>query len=790
MENEMSSRLPSGVVRHDRAETHAQGPWSDLALHTIGWKAFQDLCAQVAEETLRRPVQIFREAQDGGQDAVFTVVNSNGSSDATIQCKHSSDAGRRLKLSDLSDEIESVKALVLLGQATTYVLMTNMGVDAPTAAKIRQALRKAGVQKPHVLGKQYLVLAIRRSSRLRAMVPQVYGLGDLSAILDQRMVEQTRALLDQWIPKLNRYVPTEAHRKAVRALTEHGVVLLLGNPSSGKSTIGAILSTIATDEPNVTVLKLESPGEFSRTWQPHDKQRFFWIDDAFGSNVVRNDFVQDWTSAFVKMEAAIARGNRFLLTSRRHIYEAAKQGLGQRNLSHFRDGTAVVNVGALTPEERAQILYNHIAFGEQSSAWKASVKDELADVAAVDVFLPGVAERLGNPVFTKRLRPTKENLVDFMEKPREHLVETINDLDVALRAALMLIYVHQGTLPRGESSDNASIAVSAAMDTPLPRIQSSLSQLNGSFVQVVRSEGSEVWTFAHPTISDAVTVILESQPHMIEALVRGAPIEKILSDFVCEGAQVVTDAPEIPHSLDDVLVARLCNAKDDLRTNFAIFSFLNTRATDEVVRKTVNADPTFLSRETWRTHRLSGNPKLRVHARAHRLGILDAEQREWASDLMETAGREDFDLSFTDDEDMMAVISPTRLFEFGFRLGSDVPEKLIPKIKEAADDADEDDPENSFEHIAASIGSIENISSLSDRAHALLDDAREQMSEAIAALKRRKRERDEDHSDEWDFMSSEPKKLSEEPTKSATTKRSIFADVDQGHQLPLHGQNQ
>ncbi|MGO8126410.1 hypothetical protein GR211_05135 [Rhizobium leguminosarum] len=218
MEIEMSSRLPSGAVRHDRAETHAQGPWSDLALHTIGWKAFQDLCAQVAEETLRRPVQIFREAQDGGQDAVFTVVNSTGSSDAIIQCKHSSDAGRRLKLSDLSDEIESVKALVLLGQAKTYVLMTNMGVDAPTAAKIRQALRKAGVQKPHVLGKQYLVLAIRRSSRLRAMVPQVYGLGDLSAILDQRMVEQTRALLDQWIPKLNRYVPTEAHRKAVRAL--------------------------------------------------------------------------------------------------------------------------------------------------------------------------------------------------------------------------------------------------------------------------------------------------------------------------------------------------------------------------------------------------------------------------------------------------------------------------------------------------------------------------------------------------------------------------------------------
>ncbi len=356
----------------------------------------------------------------------------------------------------------------------------------------------------------------------------------------------------------------------------------------------------------------------------------------------------------------------------------------------------------------------------------------------------------------------------------------------------MLIYVHQGVLPRGELSDDASVAISVAMDTPLPRIQASLPQLNGSFVQVVRSEASEVWTFAHPTISDALTVILESQPHMIEALVRGATIEKILSDFVCEGAQVLTDAPEIPHTLDDVLVARLCTAKDDPRTNFAIFSFLNNRATDEVVRKAISADPTLLSRETWRTHRLSANPKLRVHAKAHRLGILDAERREWASDFMESVGRDDFDLSFTDHEDMMAVIPPTRLFEMGFRLGSDGLERLIPQIKTAADDADEDDPESGFEHISASIDSIENISPLSGRTRALIENARQHMAEAIKAIERRKEEREEDHSDEWDVMASEPKKLSQQPQETVAEtekKRSIFADVDQGHKLPLHGPN-
>ena len=71
------------------------------------------------------------------------------------------------------------------------------------------------------------------------------------------------------------------------------------------------------------------------------------------------------------------------LTSRRHIYQRAKPLLGQRNLAAFVDWRAVVDVGALTGAERAQILYNHVAFGGQAPAWKASVKPCLDAVAEV-----------------------------------------------------------------------------------------------------------------------------------------------------------------------------------------------------------------------------------------------------------------------------------------------------------------------------------------------------------------------------------------------------------------------
>lgn len=175
----------------------AQGPWTSFALHTLGWKAFQDLSAQVCEEVLGRTVSIYREAQDGGQDAVFLMGSATKpkASVGTVQCKFTSDAGRRLRVSDLNPEEGVVRELVASGQADTYVFLTNMGVDAPVAVSLRARLVGMGVKFPHILGGEFLTWSIRRSAHLRALVPRVYGLGDLSTILDERRATQTKHLL-------------------------------------------------------------------------------------------------------------------------------------------------------------------------------------------------------------------------------------------------------------------------------------------------------------------------------------------------------------------------------------------------------------------------------------------------------------------------------------------------------------------------------------------------------------------------------------------------------------------
>jgi hypothetical protein len=772
------------TVEHDpsvfvpQRERRAHGPWSDLALHTIGWRAFQDLCSQVCEVALGRPVEIFREAQDGGQDAVFLIPSLTDTLPiGTVQCKHTSDAGKALKAGDLSAEFDNVEELVKAGQADTYAFMTNMSVDAPTAAAMRTKLRALGVRKPHILGRQYIVRVIRSSGRLRALVPQVYGLGDLTSIIDERLSEQSRALLESWIPKLRTYVPTQAHRDAVNAITKHGLVLLLGNPSSGKSAIGAIVSTIASENPDNTVLALTSPRDFEAGWNPNDPGRFFWIDDAFGSNVLRDDYVQDWTSAFSKLRAAIKHGNRFLLTSRKHIYEAARRRLGQRNLAQFADGSAVVDVGELTFEEKAQILYNHINFGGQSQSWRSSVKPHLAAVAAVDDFLPGIAERLGDANFTKGLAPRESSLVRFMKEPTEHLIDTVSALDDQLQAALYLVYVHQAGFDPNDYDASAADAVAELTGITLAKIQDCFAELNGSFLKLSGAK----WSFAHPTISDALTEILRQKPHMMAALIRGATINTILSSFTCEGSPLIRDALLIPSTLDDALVARLSRTPDERQPNWMLFHFISYRASDAVFTKLILRFPNLLQRSCWQTDVLANDPKICAYGRAHKIGLLPDTLRHEAAENLESAALSEFDVSFFADLETLALILPLRLVGLGLALRTVVLPSLEERIDEIAADADlDEEPENLFKKLLGLLDLLEEIGGdLDDDATSLIDDARDQVKRAITKLEERKRERDEESEDDTDWTHIVTKKK-EDPSYSETTtkKRSVFDDID------------
>jgi len=754
--------------------SETQAYHADFALHTLGWKAFQDLCAQVMEEELKTTVSVYREAQDGGQDAVFLAKSLDGLTlVGSVQCKFSSKPEQRLRPSDITGELQHVEQLVAKKMAAIYYFITSMGVDADVARKIREELSARGVMQPHVVGKEWLLGKVKSSPRLRALVPRVYGLGDLSTILDERCAAQTLALLGDYQKALNVYVPTAPHRAAVDILAKHKLVLLLGAPATGKSTLAAILAMMAIDKNEVQVFKCDGPTELKQHWNPDDNKRLFWVDDAFGSNLLRPEYVNAWTEFMPKLKAAIAHGCHFILTSRTHIWNDAKPRLGSRNHPLLETGAAVVSVGDLTESERQQILYNHLKAGTQPLHWKTQIKSHLPRLSKEERLLPELARRLGDKDYTGHIKKLPDDLLRFIADPQEFLVQTFKELSEEQQAALTLVFLTRSRLPVNLLPDNEATSVALSYGVTKAQMTQALQQLEGSFVIQRRDSDKEYWAFWHPTFADAISAILSKRPDLIDVYVRGARLDTLLSEVVCEDAAPVRDAVVVPRSSSNALIARLLETPDEEDTNDQLFEFLNRRASKDMLQKVLEQAPDILRRNgvRWR-FRLCRRGDVQLRATAHEMGLLNEDVRSATIKMLQEGALDWLDASFIQDDSILAMFRPSELMRLTAGLLAKLDAEVAQKIEDCRENADPDsDIDSQFEDVADFLDHIRDLVEV-DRVF------EEKYDELIADLEQAKRyvEAEKSNEEEEDsFFNSVPRPVQPEQHGG----RSVFSDVDE-----------
>ncbi|RVA71976.1 hypothetical protein EN914_30475, partial [Mesorhizobium sp. M7A.F.Ca.CA.001.08.2.1] len=569
-------------------------------------------------------------------------------------------------------------------------------------------------------------------------------------ILDERRAAQTKSLLGHMASSLRAYVPTEPHVRAVRVLSKHKIVMLVGNPATGKSTIAAVLSTIAADSPNHVCYKAEGPKQLLDNWNPEEGGGFYWIDDAFGPNQLREDFVDHWIAIMPKLQAATAAGNSFVLTSRRHIYEAAKPKLGTRNHPFFRDSTAIVEVGRLSELERRQILYNHVKCGNQSKQWKLTVKKFLDVLSKEATFTPEIARQLGDRAYTANVTASLDSLLKFVRENRAFLLQTVGELSKVHRSALTLVFLHRGRMPVSGPLPEIQEIVVRFYDVSRETLADSLNELRESFLVEVADGTRRDWNFKHPTLSDALAAILRDAEGMRELFIRGVGVETILSDVLCDGVERIPDAVIIPRSLNALLVDRLVETPDDgSRINRLLFHFLWERASDDVFRQVLQKDPAILSRIARASREIAYDPKINVYSRAASFGILPAELRIEMGGRIERDLIHESDASFLDREDILALLSPLALVKLSKRIKAEVIPALMTKIENTGDNPDSElTPQENFEDIEVTLNYLANFYSDEIEGFPEINEMTKLISSNVDALVRKKeeeeRERDED----------------------------------------------
>jgi hypothetical protein len=674
--------------------TRALGP-PQFELHSLGWRAFQDLCAAILREVWGQSVQSFADTNDAGRDGAFYGIwnqdpkgNDLPNGPFVIQCKFFARSDQTISLSSITSELSKIKALVSRGLCNSYVLMTNARVTGRSEEEILKAISAQRVNHPLIFAESWVNQTIAANQRLRMFVPRVYGLGDLSYIIDDRAYNQARALLDYLRDDLSTFVVTDAYSLAVEALLNHGFCLLLGEPGVGKSAIAATLAMVSLDKWHCLTTATDSATDFATHWNPNDRNQFFWVDDAFGTVRHERARTDDWARRLPMLMAAIDGGAKVVFTSRDYIYREARPLLREYAFPLFREQQVTVDVARLSRQEREQILYNHIRLGNQSAAVRRRLKPYLADAADSEPFWPEAARRLGREEFTAELRLSRASIRNFIAKPNGFLVDVFRSLDPDHIGALALVY-REGELlvPPQVSSVDVQNLLSQVGAVP-QHVAPALTTLEGTFLRCAPKpgalDGRQYWTFKHPTLREGFASYIARMPNLVDVLISGLEPTSVLRQLDCGSGRAKGRLIIVPESLYSKVAEKVAStAQPDWLGNhreawYQWTNFLASRSSDRFLEVYLSVDPEALTRCVNFTSYINTMPQIAVLARCQKAGLLPLDQRLEVARKISNLAVEVPDATWMDSRDCKVLVHANERVAIRTRIH----DELVPRLDE------------------------------------------------------------------------------------------------------------
>jgi Novel STAND NTPase 3 len=751
--------------------TPPQGQDVKYELHSIGWKAFQDLCLTILSEVLGQTVEKFLDVNDGGRDGAFNGRWKGSPSGIengayTVQCKHTSIANNKITLSALEDDFKKAKRLAARGLATNYILLTNFGVSGVKREKIEKRLSEIeGVTWSGIYDSTWITARIRENPKLRMHVPRIYGLGDLSQILDERAYDQATAILETMGEDLGKFVVTDAYHKAAEAVIDHGFVILLGEPASGKTMIASTLTMGAIDNWNCNAIKIIGPDDFKEHWNPNEPKQLFWMDDAFGVTQYQRELVNKWNIVFPHLASAVKKGAKVIFTSRDYIFRAALNDLKTISFPLLEESKVVINVQDLKLEEKQQIIYNHIKMGDQALDFKTKIKPFLERVSRSERFLPEIARRLGNRLFITNWEIEEETINKFVEEPLEYLMEVLRNLDEDCRAAIGLLFIHGGAIGSPIEMEESDLKYIGKIGSSEGLVIQALNEMKGSLVKHMGGSICE-WEYKHPTIGDAYRKLLADNPELIDVYLEGVTPDALVTEIVC-GDVKIQGVLTIPESR----YPRVAEIIGGLKKKDAFYNFLAHRCDKGFLKYYLDEHPDLAGRSLGFGSFMQWAPEVGFVIKLNNYSLLNDEIREvFIENIMELAV-ETPDAEFLTSSRIRGVLTENEIRGIMNHVEQELVSQLRDIIYNWKDNYDSDeDPEMYFDPLIDALDAYKK--EFDER------DIKEKLEEAIGEVRQIIDEIDDRrYGDDVASGDYSGKKIVQD--KSDETERSIFDDIDE-----------
>jgi hypothetical protein len=653
----------------------AQSQQVTFELHTLGWRAFQDLCFTVLREEFGQTCNMLTYVNDLGQDIIFKGTwepykqDKNGGV-FVFQCKHTSHNLNSLTKGLLEKEISKLTKLNKNKFIKAYYILTNMIVSGDHEKTIREEIiKECKIPNIFIYGKTWFDRTIQENRKLRMLVPRIYGLGDLSQILDVRLSQQTKMILGVLGDDLKKFVPTDAYRRSVKALMEKNIVMLLGEPGSGKTTIAAFLCMSMIDEGKHRCFLVNDLTELKSHWNTNEKQ-LFWIDDIFGTTRYNEQKSEELNKLFLVVKSVLNCGSKIILTSRTYIYNQALDHIKSMELPIFSDTKIVIHVEDLKVSEKQYLLYNHVKYGNQDKSYKTNIKYLLDGVVKGPKLLPEIARRLGNKEYTKNLQLSVKGISDFINKPLDFLFITISSLSEEAIAAMILVLAHSNCLKSPVRLSQSDREIIEVITSDTLRVVKTLQMLRDDFLLLTQGK-EKYWKFKHPTLMEAVSKYLSQKTELLDVYIKHAPLSIILNDIACDTSKRTANRILIPSEMYCDLINRL-DIENSQSLKNSIFNFLAFNTDSDFIRMYKIKYPQFIQSKYFAIRELLNHPLIVLCKTLNSMSLLDSKDTSELIEFLTECSISYPDITILEDKELQDVIGEKNYNTLKMKIYNDV----------------------------------------------------------------------------------------------------------------------
>lgn len=517
---------------------------------------FEYLCKDIMTRKLGVSLERFAPGKDGGIDLTNNVCTKS----VIVQVKHYIKTDFNGLLSSLKKEVVKVNK----NQPGQYYICCSKELTPSNKADIYDLFSEYMNSTQNIISLIDIDDFLQKEENFdilkRHFKLWIESTNILTDIFTNDICIDCDALLSDIEDDEKIFVKTDAYEKAINYLEKNNVLMIIGDPGVGKTTLSKMLILsyatqgyhirYTTDGTNLSNLK-KSLSKSS------DIKEIILLDDCFGQAYFNMKETQGNELLYLIKYVRNNTKKRLILNSRVTIYQDANYKNEQLVKSFERKEYKlfILDMNCLQPIEKAKILYNHLYFNDVPTEYLDQIKinKNYWKIINHPNYNPRIIEYICNLRHIESVRPN--NYMNFILKclnnPEQVWKnEFENRLSYVDRALLTTLYsLTNTTISKGllKKCFNSRIKLFTGLDTTINHFAQSLFRLQKSFIKVVDEKGECKLSVINPSVNDFLKSHIEQndpeKSALLSSCVTVMQLKRLLTehDFDAKISEIFND---------------------------------------------------------------------------------------------------------------------------------------------------------------------------------------------------------------------------------------------------------